>query len=75
MTSGAGTWFLFFLAHELKMTKQELLSKVDAYEIAEWLVYFGAKFGVVKKKVDPAALSEKIKAAFMGMKRKGKKRG
>lgn len=48
------------------MTKAELLNRMDAYEIAEWIVYFRMKAGDVKPKQDPATLAETIKMAFMG---------
>jgi len=74
MTQRGGLFFQMYLAHELKMTRRELLNRIDSRELTMWRAYFTETNTKPADKPDsPELLSAKLKSAFLGNTKKGKK--
>ena len=63
------------LAHELHMTRRELLSRMDSYELSLWSAYFRELNTPKDKPQNKEALVGQLKNAFIFAKKaKGKKK-
>ena len=65
-------FFQMHLAHELKMTRRELLTRMDSYELAVWSAYFRELNTPKEKKPKKEALIGQLKNAFMFAKKSNK---
>ena len=61
-----------YLAHELKMTRRELLSAIDSEELTYWRFYFQEINTPKKKSTSKEALVGQLKNAFMFAKKSNK---
>jgi hypothetical protein len=61
------------LAHELKMTVSELLSKLDSVEISEWIAFFSIENETEDDK-KKESLTDRLKAALSTKVKDGWKR-